>query len=444
MQPICRCFSMGGWGVKVQRQLPSHTDVPFFTIAIGSTHVTRASEFSHRALTACITEPRFDTSAPWWDHLPVGFSSMPEPFRLSTPERLQVGFTAASDVALRTLGACLVGSMALPMGYHPLGLYRGLRDRSLYTDLVLRGGADAVFPRPPREVPMLRRRASVPLFVPDDGTCEDIRFESPFVPLAATERKRYLAQSKNRFSHARYWRHHRPARAAIVAIHGFSADLYHFNEWFFALPWLYKAGFDILLATMPFHGKRQGALSPFSGHGFFSGGTNRINEALTQAVFDVRIFVDMLFAKGIERVGVTGMSLGGLATSLLACADERLSFAIPNVPVVSLADLVLEWEPIASVVKTALAVVGKDVRTARQMLAPSSPLSFRPKLPKERLFIIGGVGDRLAPPRHARLLWDHWDRPRLHWFPGSHILHLDRGEYFRSTRRFFADIGFTP
>jgi hypothetical protein len=78
------------------------------------------------------------------------------------------------------------------------------------------------------------------------------------------------------------------------------------------------------------------------------------------------------------------------------------------------------------------------------MLAPCTPLSYRPLLPKERLFLIGGVGDRLAPPRHARLLWDHWDRPRMHWFPGSHVLHLDRGEYFRATRVFFEDIGFTP
>jgi hypothetical protein len=91
-----------------------------------------------------------------------------------------------------------------------------------------------------------------------------------------------------------------------------------------------------------------------------------------------------------------------------------------------------------------LFAVGKDVRAAREMLAPSSPLSFSPRLARERLFIIGGVGDRLAPPRHARLLWDHWGRPRMHWFPGSHVLHLDRGEYFRAMRRFFGDVGFTP
>lgn len=189
---------------------------------------------------------------------------------------------------------------------------------------------------------------------------------------------------------------------------------------------------------------RQSGLSPMSGTGFFTGGTNRINEAFAQSIFDIRIFMDTLFAEGVPQVGVTGMSLGGLTASLLACADERLAFAIPNVPVVSLADLVLEWEPISTFVRAALGAAGKDVRTARQMLAPSSPLAYRPKLPKDRLFIIGGVGDRLAPPRQARLLWDHWDRPRMHWFPGSHVLHFDRGEYFRSMRKFFSHIGFSP
>ncbi|NUP05964.1 MAG: alpha/beta hydrolase family protein [Polyangiaceae bacterium] len=406
--------------------------------------MTRASGFSHRAVTACWAAPRYDTRAPWWDSLPLDFASSPEPFSLTPLERARVGLTAAADVVLRTLGATLVGSIALPLGYNPVGIYRSLRDQEHYVKLALAEDAGSAFQRPPAHVPMLRRAARTPLFSPDDGACEDVRFESPFVPGNPHESSRYLRLSRNRFAHARHWRHDKPARAAILAIHGFSADLYHFNEWFFSLPWLYKRGFDIVLVTMPFHGKRQTTFSPFSGHGFFAGGTNRINEALAQAVFDMRILMDSLFEMGIRQIGVTGMSLGGLATSLLACADERLAFAIPNVPVVSVADLVLEWEPIATVIRTSLGAIGKDVRTARRMLATSSPLSFRPKLPKERLFIIGGVGDRLAPPRHARLLWDHWDRPRMHWFPGSHVLHLDRREYFRSMRRFFTELGFEP
>jgi pimeloyl-ACP methyl ester carboxylesterase len=404
----------------------------------------RASDFANRALLACTLRPRLALTSPWWDSLSKDFAREPDPFAFRTGERLQVGFTAASDVVLRTMGACLVGSLALPLGYHPVGLYRGLRDRRFYADLAASGDSSRVFIAPPRAVKMSRRRARMPLFSPDDGVCEDVRFESPFMPLNPNERDRYLAHSANRFAHARHWRHHKGPRATVVAIHGFSADLYHFNEWFFSIRWLYEAGFDVLLVTLPFHGARQSMLAPFSGHGLFAGGTNVINEALAQAVFDIRIYVGALLDAGVPRVGVTGMSLGGLTASLVASAEDRLSFAIPNVPVVSLADLVLEWEPIASFVKLTLAASFKDIRTLRQMLAISCPLAFQPKLPRERLFIIGGAGDRLAPPRHARLLWDHWARPRMHWFPGSHVLHLDRGQYFRAMKAFFGDIGFVP
>ena len=66
---------------------------------------------------------------------------------------------------------------------------------------------------------------------------------------------------------------------------GISADFYRVNEWFFALPWMYhKLGMDVLLFTMPHHGARRGGFSPFSGHGFFSGGISGINEAFGQAV----------------------------------------------------------------------------------------------------------------------------------------------------------------
>lgn len=404
----------------------------------------QVSDFSERALVACLERPPQQFRSPWWESLPLDFANQPDPFVLKRLEGLQVGATAAGDIVLRTLGAALVGSLALPLGYNPLGLYRALRDRSFYADLVRAGNPDRFYEKPPRGIRFLRRRARLPLFSPDDGSCEDVRFESPFVPVNPRERKRYLRHARNRFAHARHWRHHAGPRSTIVAFHGFSADLYHFNEWFFAIPWFYELGFDILLVTLPFHGRRQTAFSPFSGHGFFAGGTSRINEAFAQAIYDIRIFIDALFDAGVPQVGATGMSLGGLTTSLLASVDSRLAFAIPNVPVVSIADLVLEWQPIASIVKTSLAAVRKDVRTAREMLAPASPLSFPPRLPRERLMVIGGVGDRLAPPRHARLLWDHWGRPALHWFPGSHVLHLDRGNYFRAMKRFLAELEFRP
>ena len=88
--------------------------------------------------------------------------------------------------------------------------------------------------------------------------------------------------------------------------------------------------------------------------------------------------------------------------------------------------------------------MGMDLKDARRMVAVSCPLTYEPVLPSERLMIVGGVGDRLAPPKHSRLLWDHWGRCRIHWFPGSHIIHMDRGVYLTEMARFMVGRGFLP
>ena len=59
----------------------------------------------------------------------------------------------------------------------------------------------------------------------------------------------------------------------------------------------------------------------------------------------------------------------------------------------------------------------------------TSPLSYRPLVPRARRLVVGGLGDRLAPPEQSLLLWEHWGRPRIEWFPGSHILHIGRARY---------------
>jgi hypothetical protein len=56
--------------------------------------------------------------------------------------------------------------------------------------------------------------------------------------------------------------------------------------------------------------------------------------------------------------------------------------------------------------------------------------------------IIGGLGDRLTPPEQTRLLWEHWHQPRLHWYPGNHLLHVNRAAYLREMRRFMSTVGF--
>ena len=72
-----------------------------------------------------------------------------------------------------------------------------------------------------------------------------------------------------------------------------------------------------------------------------------------------------------------------------------------------------------------------------------SPLNYPAVVAKDRRLIITGLGDRLAPPQQAELLWEHWDRCAFHWFPGNHILHVSQPDYLRRMTRFMRDCMFT-
>ncbi len=405
---------------------------------------SRGAVVSDIAHARCHDAPPTNTNGQWWETLEPDFYRRSETFDLAWFDQLRVQTTAAIDVLIRTGAALGLAALAAPPGFNPAELRRARADADFYLPFVRSGEAASFFEKPKARIAVRIKRTHPVGFSPRDGDCESLRFESPFVPRNPRLRKDWLTHDGNKYAHVRYWRHRDGPRPTVIAIHGFGAEGYALNQWFFALPYLYEVlGLDVALFNLPFHGKRQARLSPFSGHGFFAGGISRINEAFAQAVHDFRLLLDYLSEqRGVNEVGVTGVSLGGFTTALLAATEPRLKFAIPNVPVATLADVVLEWEPLGTIVRAAMKTLDMDVVEARKLMSVSCPLSWKPLLPKQRLMVIGGVGDRLAPPTHTRLLWDHWGRPRLHWFPGSHVLHVDRTEYLNEISKFLQDINF--
>lgn len=382
----------------------------------------------------------------WWQYLQTNFHRRPEAFELGRADQVRVGATAAFDVGVRTTLATLMGATALPLAFNPIRLKEDLEDAPLYMDLVDRGKGRDFYPEPPLDVVFREKKPRTLHFSPKDGRCVDLSFDSQFLPYNPRLRERYLAHGKNLRGSVRYFRHDGPARPTLILVHGFLADAYLFNEYFFQVKWFYeKLGLDVAIFTLPFHGARQGNASLFSGHWFFSGGLSWIAEAFRQTVYDFRSLLNYLEReRKAPAAGVSGISLGGYTTSLLASVEPRLAFAIPNVPVVSLPDLVLEWEPVGTACRSAMFAMNLSLKEIRHAMAIHCALSYEPLLPKDRLMIVGGVGDRLAPPKHARLLWDHWERPAIHWFPGNHVVHLDQGEYLRYQAKFMDRIGFLP
>lgn len=379
-----------------------------------------------------------EPALPWWDELQADADKRSDRTDISEGRLLSIAATAALDRVARTgLGAIVCSALA------PMVLGRGKLEREneklrFYSRFADNANIDATFVRPPpvnvvESPPSLWSRHR--RFQPKGVNCRYLSFESPYQPVNPALNDSYLAHARNSRAYALHFCHDEP-RPTLLFIHGQSLDNYRINSWWFSLTELYDQGYDVLMMTLPFHGPRADLNHPVSGIGFYTNGLSGTNEAMLQSIYDARIWMDYLFDRGAPQIGVSGVSLGGYLSALLACVDERLAFAIPNSPVVAPVDMALQWQPVAPMAQLMFALGDLDMAELRHCMALHSPLTYRPRIPPERLFIISGAGDRFTSPRFVRLLHKHWRGSRIHWFPGNHLLHLQQTHYLGDMHRF--------
>lgn len=376
----------------------------------------------------------------------AGTEGLPNRANLTAWQRAIVDSSAFADIGLRTAVATVVGAAVLPTVAGTLirrAEARTERDNiAFYADLAARRNASLSFPAPDM-VPRVRSRPANPLaeYIAR-GRVDNNSFMSTFEPINPAVRSRWRGYRRNNIVRFQHWRHGDQPRPTLCVIHGFMGSPYLLNGLFFSLPWFYKSGYDVLLYTLPFHGRRAERLSPFSGYGFFAQGMTGFAEAMAQAVHDFRTILNWLRHNGVERIALTGLSLGGYTSALVASADDRLAAVIPNVPLVTPESAFDDWWPASKVVELGRSLGGISREESYSGFAYHSPLNYPPLVPRERRLIITGLGDRLAPPEHAEALWEHWDRCALHWFPGNHVLHVSQPEYLRRTNRFLRPLMF--
>jgi pimeloyl-ACP methyl ester carboxylesterase len=357
-----------------------------------------------------------------------------------------VDASAIGDLALRTWVASVLAATVTPavlinsVRHTRSGSERG--NLSFYAELAAEQDPAKSFPPPP-VLPRVSSRPAGPLAEwIARGTVDNISFASSFTAINPAMRKQWSALESNNIVRAQHWRHDDGPRPTLCVIHGFMGSSYLLNGRAFALPWYYRAGYDVLMYTLPFHGRRAEKLSPFSGFGYFASGLSGFAEAMAQAVHDFRSIVNYLRHTGVDRVALTGISLGGYTSALLASVDDRLEAVIPNCPVVTPATMFDQWFPANKLVGLGLRLssISHDELTAG--LSYHCPLNYQPLVPKDRRMIITGLGDRMAPPHQALMLWKHWDRCALRWFPGSHVLHVSQLDYLRAMTGFLHDFMF--
>lgn len=256
------------------------------------------------------------------------------------------------------------------------------------------------------------------------GTAEHLEFESEHEPADPEVRDAFLAVRPNRTAHAWLWRHAGGPRPTLVCVHGYTGGRVAFDARAFGALRLHRElGIDVALFALPLHGPR--ASGRHSGRGFLGGDPLWTNVACAQAVWDLRRLTGWLRAQGAPLVGIQGASLGGYVTALYASLDGRLACAVPRIPAVKLSQIV--WSELAPDRRSALEAAGASESLLDEAWASHAPLRHRPQVAHEGRLIIGGAADRICTPDQTRALYEHWGRPEIHWFPGSHLVPLGGG-----------------
>jgi len=269
----------------------------------------------------------------------------------------------------------------------------------------------------PLEAPQIRH-SSVRQLRRGSITFEHLAFESEYEPMAEEPgRERWLSYAANRTAHAWVLRHEGGPRPWLVCVHGYHMGAAVMDLGLFDPAYYHdKLGLNLLLPTLPLHGRRK--LGRLSGQGYLVGNVMDTLHAQSQAIWDIRRLIGWIRGEGAPAVGVHGVSLGGYTASLLPCLEADLACTIAGVPLTDFTDLI--WTHATPADRIRLEDAGVTREKTAEVFRVVSPLAMEPMLPVERRTIYGGVADLLVRPPQVRNLQRHWDEPRMVWYQGSH------------------------
>lgn len=254
----------------------------------------------------------------------------------------------------------------------------------------------------------------------------ELRFPSPIVsPIAV-----------NNTVHCELYEPRREGRVpAVVVLHILGGD--------FPLARLFANnlavhGVAALFLKMPYYGPRRDAQSP---RRMITSDPKETVEGLTQAVLDIRRATAWLASRPSidpEKLGVFGISLGGITGALAATAEPRLNNVCLLLAGGDLGRIAWESKELAKVRESWQAKGGsRDEFLA--LLSAVDPVRYGANVRGRRVLMMNARDDEVVPRACTEALWESFGRPDIHWYPGGHYsvaIHLLNA--LQRTANFFA------
>lgn len=277
---------------------------------------------------------------------------------------------------------------------------------------------DQLFPAPSRPPLVLRR----PAYAVGNRVVEELTFPSEHVCLCPKYRLRHDRDyAANHTVYAR-WMHPRtgPRRSLVLYVHGWLEPGPWIEETTL-LPKMYRElDVDCAHIQLPFHGKRTPRGSLFHGEHYFTADLVRSLEAIRQSIIDVRSMLLWFRSQGYEQVGVTGLSLGGSLTMLLACLSPLPDYIVPMISHLDLLDAV-ENAPILWRMRTDLDRFGIGPERRAELFRGIGFSRFQPTLSPDRQLWVAAREDRYLSAQAVERQWEMWRRPPILWIGGGHM-----------------------
>lgn len=207
---------------------------------------------------------------------------------------------------------------------------------------------------------------------------------------------------------------------------------------------LARQGIAALTIKMPYYAKRRG-VGEQSRRRMISFVPEHTAEGMTQAVLDVRQAAAWLANRpevDPERMGVTGISLGGIMSALSSAAEPRFKKVAIYLGGGNLALGI--WEnphPHAKLFRKQWLEHGGTFESFIEIMKPVDPHTYGHLVKDRDVLMVVAKHDEILPPKSAIALWESMGKnPELVWLDSGHIsaaLYI-----FGETRRlttFFSD-----
>lgn len=236
-----------------------------------------------------------------------------------------------------------------------------------------------------------------------------LRFPSPVI----------TADTANNTVHAEYFRPKAPGRRpAVVVLHILGAD-FALSRYFAAR--LADRGVAALFVKLPYYGERK----PAGGNQrFLSADVGRSTLSMRQGVLDVRRAASWLAGRpevDPSRLGVTGISLGGITAALATAVDPAIGRGAFLLAGGGLDEILWEMdEPEARRYRQQWLASGRTREDLRAITTPLDPLTYADRLVGKEVVMMAGNVDEVVPPSAARALWEAAGRPPIRWYDCGH------------------------